>query len=65
VTELVVDLLEVVDVEHHHRQRAARALGSRQLAAHGFPKGTAVREPGQRVGRGQVTRALQLGHLLA
>ncbi len=32
----VVEALEVVDVDHHHPQRALGALGSAQLALKGF-----------------------------
>ena len=46
----VVDALEVVDVEHQHRDAVAGAVGARQLGAQPLVEVAVVVEAGQRVG---------------
>jgi hypothetical protein len=53
----VVDALEVIDVEHHHRQRVAVASGARELRPPLFHEVTTIGDAGQRVGAGEVAQA--------
>ena len=53
----VVDALEVVDVEHHQRDRVVRAAGAAELGAQPLVEVAVVVEAGQRVGVGQVLEA--------
>ena len=46
----VVDLLEVVDVEHHQRQLVTEALGARRLLRDQLAEAPLVGEPGELVG---------------
>ena len=50
VAEDVVDLLEVVDVDHHHRDVRVLGRGQRQLPAEPLVEVAVVVEAGQRVG---------------
>ena len=50
VAEDVVDLLEVVDVDHHDRHVRVLCRGQRQLAAEALVEVAVVVEPGERVG---------------
>ena len=45
----VVDLLEVVEVEEHDRERTAGAAGARERAVKSLQEHQAVREPSQRI----------------
>ena len=57
VTEAVVDLLEVVDVDEAERDRVAALLGVEQLALQPLVEMAVVAEPRQRVGQGEAHRA--------
>ena len=50
VAEAIVDLLEVVDVDHEARQRLARALRSRELLAQAVVEIAAVVPAGEEIG---------------
>ena len=50
VTEGVVDLLEVVKVDHQDGHRLAAAACSRGSPSQVFSQGAAVEQPGQRIG---------------
>ena len=54
MTAPVVDLLEVVEVDHHHRQRRAIAARPDQLAFDQLHEVAAIVQPGQHVGLGQM-----------
>jgi len=62
VAEAVVDLLQPVDVDHHHRAAAAVAGGEVDVGVEAGAKGAAVQQRGQRVVIGEVTE-LGLGLL--
>ena len=62
VPEAVVDLLEAVDVDDHHRALAAVAGGEGDVAVELGAEAAAVEEPGERVVVGQVAQ-LGLGLL--
>jgi hypothetical protein len=53
----VVDVLEVVDVQHRRRQRPALADQRRHQALALFEEVATVGQPGQEVPRGQVLQA--------
>ena len=54
----VVDVLEAVEVEEHHREPAAGALDAGKLLVEPFPEQEAVRQPRQRVAAEKVLRML-------
>src|SRR5581483_11285890 len=56
VTEAVVDLLEVVDVDETERERAAFLLRRRQLALQPLVEVPVVPEAGERVGQREAHR---------
>ena len=56
VAVLVVDPLEVVEVEHHHREGVAVAAGPLQLGGVDGVEAEPVEDPGQRVGVGAALR---------
>jgi len=60
VAERVVDRLEVVDVQQHHRHRAAVVLGDVQGFLKGLGQRGAVRQAGQHVVMGAVARDRRL-----
>ena len=60
VAERVVDRLEVVEVEQHHRQRTVLALGGGERRLERLGQRRAVREAGQRVVVGPVARKRRL-----
>jgi hypothetical protein len=60
VAERVVDRLEAVDVDDHHRALAAVAGGEGDVAVELGAEAAAVEQPGQRVVVGQVAQ-LRLG----
>ncbi len=45
----IVELLEVVDVDHHHTHRLLIAAGAAQLSLQRFFQVAPVEQPGQRV----------------
>ena len=53
----VVDLLEVVEVEHHERDRVVLGRRAHDLLAEAIVEGAVVVEAGQRVGRGLVLQS--------
>ncbi|MNH12943.1 hypothetical protein D3C79_724970 [compost metagenome] len=65
MAEAVVDALEVIDVEHDHRQRQAIALGPLQFDLEPLLEVATVMDTGQRVGDRQrpqlFLHALQVG----
>ena len=54
----VVDVLEAVEVEEHHREPAAGAFDPGKLLVEPFPEQEAVRQPRQRVAAEKVLRML-------
>src|SRR5918994_1940874 len=54
VPAVVVELLEAVEVEHRHADRARVAGGARELARKLLVPGTPVRQPGQVVRAGRL-----------
>ena len=60
VTELVVDALEVVDIQHRQAQRRAGPARPRELTRQRDIQPAAVGQRGERVGQGEALRALQL-----
>jgi len=63
MAEQVVDLLEVVQVEHEGRQRAQRAVGLRDHPLEGVVGGAPVGQARQRVGAGPELRESQVAQV--
>jgi hypothetical protein len=65
VAERVVELLEVIDVEHQQRQRETTALRALDLEREAFVKVAVVVETGEAVGDGELREAcVRLGELV-
>jgi hypothetical protein len=62
VAEPVVDLLQPVDVDHHHRATAAVAGGEVHVGVQAHPEGAPIQQRGQRVVIGEIPK-LGLGFL--
>ena len=58
VAERVVDVLEVVEIQEHHRDVAPRAPGQRQRVLDAIAKQVAIGEPRQRIVEGQLAQLL-------
>ena len=58
VTQRVVDVLEVVEIEEHHRHRAAVALCQRERVLHAIAEQVAVGEQRQRIVEGELPQLL-------
>ena len=48
LSERVVDLLEIVEVEDHHREQAPAAVGARDSVVQAVGQERPVRQPGER-----------------
>jgi len=57
MTEAVVDLLEVVDVDEAQRQRRVLLLGAQQLALQTLMEVAVIAEAGERIGQRETHRA--------
>ena len=62
VAERVVDALEVIEVDEHHREQSALALRAGDAAREAVGEQEPVRQPGQRIARGEL-RDSRLGLL--
>ena len=51
MTALIVDVLEVIDVEHHHRERISMTRRARDLVRHRCCKRSPIHQPGKAIGR--------------
>ena len=64
VAVIVVELLEMIDVEHRHRQRRVAPLGQLTLARQGLLEILAIEQPGERIANGldaQLLAQLEIG----
>ena len=54
----IIECLEVIGIDHHHRQRFARTLGAEPLVAQGLIEHPPIGHAGQRIGGGQLRQFL-------